>query len=123
MSENPNNKKCKVLLNRNIYSLISIKKAAYKFGDKYYIEIDEESQDEIAITFEVKNANVSFFNIGEEFYNEVLDQELRELVSEETKDIRNILLAQAFSATSLIDQEGDDANYRLDPKKIASFDA
>jgi hypothetical protein len=46
-----------------------------------------------------------------EFCNEVLDQELRETIAEETAGIRNLLLAQAFSKTSLIDPELETADY------------
>jgi His-Xaa-Ser system protein HxsD len=46
-----------------------------------------------------------------EFCNEVLDQDLRETVAEETTGIRNLLLAQAFSKTSLIDSELETGEY------------
>ncbi len=53
-----------------------------------------------------------------EFRNEVLEQELREVVAEETRPVRDMLMAQAFSAFSLLDQEGDEGDYRKDPKGI-----
>jgi hypothetical protein len=46
-----------------------------------------------------------------EFCNEVLDQELREIIAEETVGIRDLLLAQAFSKTSLIDPELETCDY------------
>ena len=38
-----------------------------------------------------------------EFRNELLDQDLRETIAEETERVRNLLLAQAFSGLSLTD--------------------
>jgi His-Xaa-Ser system protein HxsD len=36
------------------------------------------------------------------FYRELADQELREKVAEQTRDIRALLLAHAFSRTDLV---------------------
>ena len=58
-----------------------------------------------------------------EFCNEVLDQELREAVAQETEAVRNLLLAQAFSATSLLDEMGDTGDYRADCLAIRRAEA
>jgi len=64
----------------------------------------------------------NFDFLAGEFQNEVLDQELREAVAEETKGIQNLLLAQAFSATSLLDPLGECADEGVDPLNIRSSD-
>jgi hypothetical protein len=50
----------------------------------------------------------------------VLDQELRETVAEETKSVRDLLLAQTFSGLSLVDPVGENADYHDDPLVIAA---
>jgi DNA replication protein DnaD len=54
--------------------------------------------------------------IREDFYRDLLDQSLRKQVSDETLEIRNLILAQAFSNTSLLSDEK--ANYHQDPLNI-----
>lgn len=39
------------------------------------------------------------------FQQALLDQDLREIVSEETEGVRNLILAHAFSKTTLIKPE------------------
>lgn len=102
-----------------VYRLAAIKKAAYKFGDRCYIQITADEASKVQVEFKVKQKNTDVETIVGEFSNEVLDQELREVVAEETKVLRDLLLAQAFSATSLVDAAGDDADYVSDPKKIS----
>ena len=41
-----------------------------------------------------------------EFQNEVLDQVLRERIRNETKEVRNLILALAFSNTGLVRDDG-----------------
>lgn len=44
--------------------------------------------------------------IAEDFKREVLDQDLRSTIASETEQIRNLILAHAFSKTSLISKDG-----------------
>lgn len=91
-----------VTLDAAVYRLNAIKKAAYKYGGLFYILI---SQNEGAIEVQLKPKDPgpsTDAHVGE-FCNEVLDQELRETVADETTGLRDLLLAQAFSKTTLID--------------------
>lgn len=101
-----------------LYRLSAIKKAAYKFGDCFLLHLSTLENGHIRVTLAAKEqANGPQFQVSD-FPNEVLDQELREIVAEETQPIRDILLAQAFSAVSLTDAEADEADYHADPKSI-----
>ncbi len=104
----------------NICRLNAIKKAAYKFGDRCYIDIVAPDPRRIDVTLTSKNATCNFDLIVNELKNEVLDQELREVVREETAGIQSLLLAQAFSATNLIDPTGETADFREDVLQISS---
>ncbi len=59
--------------------------------------------------------------LGRAFLNEVIDQELREVMSEETTNIRDVLLAEAFSAVNLLDMNGDEGSPDRDPLGIQRF--
>ena len=102
----------------SVYRLNAIKKAAYRFGDCCFVQISLIADREAEVTLQCKSLVVDLDRFAGEFVNEVLDQELREVVATETAAIRNLLLAQAFSATSLVDQSGETADYRSDPMGI-----
>ncbi len=86
-----------------IYSLDVIKKSAYRFIDKFSVDL-RQSGDIISCTlnFNGKTSPESAELLKENFKKEVLDQDLRESISRETLALRNLILAHAFSKTSLI---------------------
>jgi hypothetical protein len=49
-----------------------------------------------------------------EFRNELLDQQLRCRLEEQFKDVRTLIVAQAFSEANLVDQEADAGDYHSD---------
>jgi His-Xaa-Ser system protein HxsD len=101
-----------------VYRLSAVKKASYKFGDRFHILIGS-STNSIHVTLRAKDEIADPAQLVGEFCNEVLDQDLREQVAQETEAIRNLLMAQAFSATSLVDEAGDDGDFRDDPLGIS----
>jgi His-Xaa-Ser system protein HxsD len=104
-----------------VYRLTAIKKAAYKFGGLFHIFIGQRDQ-ATEVRLKPKESSDSTDALVGDFFNEVLDQDLRETVADETTDIRNLLLAQAFSKTSLIDSEQETSEYDPKPFVEASGD-
>ena len=102
----------------SIYRLAAIKKAAYKFGDRCSVEIESLPQGRVRLILRPNSPSVDSRNLESELRNELLDQELREHVAEETDGVRRLLLAQAFSSISLTDRLGDTADYNEDPRGI-----
>jgi His-Xaa-Ser system protein HxsD len=86
-----------------VYSIESVKRAAYKFTDMAYFDISaSESEIICEVNSKPGTGEGAFASMIEEFRNEVLDQDLRESISRETADIRNVILAYVFSKTSLL---------------------
>ena len=89
---------------RGAHSLDAVQRAAYRFSDRLSCDISEVPE-----TIEVK------IHLGDgpsepeavlaDFRNEVLDQVLRQRIRAETEDVRNLVLALAFSKTGLIDPD------------------
>lgn len=77
-------------------------KAAYQFLDRCYIHIGEDT-DHWLVYLRCKEAGSSE-NLNEQFENELLLQAVRYVTYQQTKSLRELLLARALS-TSLIDQE------------------
>ena len=96
-----------LVFSSQIYSVETIKKAAYRFSDVLSVDIIlRTDQIECVLHFisgskEEEQAQ----QIVAAFKNEVLDQDLRSVISKETEAIRNAVLAFALSKTGL--QGGD----------------
>jgi His-Xaa-Ser system protein HxsD len=99
-----------VEFDRNVYKLSAVKKAAYKYGSLFHIVIEETREATVVSLKPTATCRDSEEAAGQ-FCNEVLDQELREEIAAETKGVRDLLLAHAFSKTSLIDSEMETADY------------
>jgi His-Xaa-Ser system protein HxsD len=86
-----------------VYSVETIKKAAYRFSDVMSIDvIPQYDQIECVLHFIAGSKEEEASpQIVAAFKNEVLDQDLRSLISKETETIRNAVLAFALSRTGL----------------------
>ena len=86
-----------------VYSLDSIKKAAYRFIDKFSIDFDLSEQTICCtLNFSLSTTAEAASLILDNFKREVLDQDLRGRIAMETEGVRNLILAHAFSKTSLV---------------------
>jgi His-Xaa-Ser system protein HxsD len=84
-----------------LYSSKTVFKCIYWFGDKFHVNVQQESSREYVITLRpMPDANIPE---GELFYylqkleRDLVDFHLREIVSKETGSIRELLVAKAFS--------------------------
>jgi His-Xaa-Ser system protein HxsD len=83
-----------------IYPIDAIKRAAYRFADKFAIDIEPRS-DGILCTLLPTSPNTNAAAIEADFRSEVLDQDLRLQIAKETEPLRNLILSLAFSKTGL----------------------
>jgi His-Xaa-Ser system protein HxsD len=96
----------RVILDSRTYRLAAIKKAAYRVAALCTAVLEHADDDRIAVTFMFKpiTSEAAASEAVRAFYQELLDQELREHVAEETTPLRMLILAQAFSRTDLIER-------------------
>lgn len=96
-------------LDLRVYRLSAVKKALYRLGRRYVGTITLLEADRASVVLhqtpgappgDADHARTALLR-------EVLDQELREHIADETGAIRNILVAQAFSKTSLFADDGE----------------
>lgn len=89
-----------------VYSITAIKKASYKFIDVFSAEIRTDGS---AVTcdlhFDAQRTADDIENVISNFRKEVLDQDLRETLKKETEQVRNVILAHAFSKTGIVSNE------------------
>ena len=89
------------------YRLSAVQKAAYKLAARCTIVFGSAEATSLPITFLFPRptSETETSDIVRLFFQVLLDQELREQVGEETKPLRALILAHAFSKTDLIRRE------------------
>lgn len=88
-------------LDNAVYSLEAVQKACYRFIDRFSAVISKDSEKVIIdLTIDTKNI-ADTDHIVADFYKELLDQNLRLKIKNETESVRNLILAYAFSNTGL----------------------
>jgi His-Xaa-Ser system protein HxsD len=90
----------------NVYNVEAIKKAAYVFMDRFSANISTyEKKVLCSIRFPEGATKDDKDALVDDFYKEVLDQDLRQRVANETANYRNAILALAFSSTNFTQNE------------------
>jgi His-Xaa-Ser system protein HxsD len=79
-----------------------VKRAAYRFSDRVSFDIRQENGEIICQMYPLSPmAEEEAQALLKTFRNEVLDQDLRRVIADETAPMRNAILAFAFSRTGL----------------------
>ncbi len=111
-------------INPKIYSLNAIYKTAYFFLDKVYVFLSGDPKKEIRVSFKVKEAGLDLKKLANEFYNELLNQLLREKVSYSNSKLREFIVAKALynAVPNEVDEllkEVEEEDWQEDPLGIA----
>jgi His-Xaa-Ser system protein HxsD len=87
----------------SVYSLDTVKRAAIKFTSECAVLFERESESLLIVilNFAGDQAKERKLQLGAALCNEILDQDLRESIAQKTEGSRNLILAHAFSKTSL----------------------
>jgi His-Xaa-Ser system protein HxsD len=85
-----------------IYSIDTVKQAAYRLSASCSFDFELASDQIVCrIIFPKVTTPALMDDIVRQFRNEVLDQDLRHRIAQETAAVRNVILANAFSRTGL----------------------
>ena len=91
-----------VVVSLRAHSLEVIKKAAYRLLDRGVVNIAPDGDNvQCTIHFRMPLTADDAQRVGEDLLAEILDQDLRQLIAEETSPTRNAILAHVFSKTGL----------------------
>ena len=91
----------KLQLDERIYCLEVVQKASYRFIDRLTILISKASGQLICEIEPVLGAEAQLDEHVANFKRELLDQQLRKQIKDETEPARNLILAYAFSRSGL----------------------
>lgn len=86
-------------VNKEVYPLKAIYRAAYLFTDKYYIGLDQTEETYI-IKFSGKEKTCDYDDVGA-FQNELLNQNLKLALSNDTREIRELIVTRALYSSFL----------------------
>ena len=94
----------RLALHARAYRLTTIQKSAYRFADRCTALVGPEREGQVTIVlhFAPGTAEATAIHVAQRFLRDLIDQELRETLAEETRAFRSLLLAQAFSRTDLL---------------------
>jgi hypothetical protein len=118
-----------ILLQKDIYPLVVVKKTLTNFMKESYIKINSDN-DKIIIQIILQKSNENLEKMIGNLYNELLRESLRYDIALETKNLRELIVGRALY-TTCIDLEGDheeenndieDEIYRLDEIAVNWFD-
>ena len=88
---------------KELYSRNVLFKTCYKFTDIAYVHLDSDDEDFIVTISPKDSTDKSDFEL--EFSNQMIEEVNREIVTEQTKNIRQILLARSLASTVVYDDE------------------
>lgn len=103
----------------SVYSLNAVFRACYKFTAQCYAFLARaENGAWLSVSLRAKNPEKDLSSLVGEFFNELLDQQVRENLQQEMRPIREVIVAQAFAEGNLLDPLRDEGNYEEDPLGI-----
>ena len=91
-----------VIVNKDIYDVDTIHKCFYWYTDKFEISIDEDKEKIIIRLSDtqkklIDEKNYNYFR--QKISKDIIDFKVRNIISKETKNIRDLLVAKAFSSS------------------------
>jgi His-Xaa-Ser system protein HxsD len=81
------------------YSAATLHKCFYWYTRDYRVEITllDKDQTQVLLTPKEAGQNIDFPLLQSQVHNDLLDFRLRELIAEETRTVRELLIAKAFA--------------------------
>jgi His-Xaa-Ser system protein HxsD len=92
----------KLTFENSVFGHEAIKRALYRFADRCSCEI--ASDDKLTVVTVYSNESENPAQLEADIRNEILDQDLRSSIAQDTQHVRNLILANAFSKTNLISE-------------------
>ena len=87
---------------KELYSKVALIKAAYNFTDTAYVHLDADD-DYYYVSIEPKQSGCGVTE--NDFINEMLTQSVRHEVYQQTKHIRELMLARAMATSVIVDED------------------
>lgn len=103
----------------SVYPIELVLRACHAFTARCYVSPRAASQGLLAVDFVARDERDSLRDLAGAFSNALLDMALRALIAEETRGLRELLLAQAFCEADLLDRREIECSEVDDSRGIA----
>jgi His-Xaa-Ser system protein HxsD len=96
-----------LVIDVRVYRLTAVKKASYRIADRCTAVIGALADPLVPVTLRFKPGTTESGarEAARWFFQELLDQELREQIADETSAVRTLILAHAFSKADLLQRD------------------
>ncbi len=97
----------RIALSEDLYGVDAIFRTCYWLTDRGYVYVARSDDRHVEVTLLAKAGNGQETNqLAWEFLNELIDQRQRVAINQETRTVRELIVAQAFADADLIDDRG-----------------
>ena len=96
-----------ILIEEDIYPLITVEKAISNFTQDVYIKLEHKDQKTLLIKLVLQEDKKNLEKIIGELYNELLRENIRYNISKETKNLRELIVGRALYTTCIEMDEQD----------------
>lgn len=104
------NKKIEIVVDKSIYCEDVLYKCFYWYGANFNVEIETHSKESFKVYIAAKNQGENLEEIINKIQQDLIDFKLRDIVTKETKVIRELLVAKAFAYYELDDNPTTDVS-------------
>ena len=108
-----------IAIDLRIYPIDVILRTCHAFTARCYVFPHIDKDGRVVVEVEPRDANDPLRDLAGAFSNALLDQQLRATIGEETRAIRELLVAQAFCEADLLDRRDSESDEHADPRGIA----
>ena len=100
-----------------LFSVQAVLKTLYKLSDRAYgfLQRDPDQSDRLWVYLFGRQRGANLNPMALEFVNELNDQELRLQLEAQFREVRTLIVAQAFSEGNLLSPDDENVDYRTDP--------
>lgn len=112
-----------ILIEEDIYPLITVEKAISNFTQDVYIKLEHKDQKTLLIKLVLQEDKKNLEKIIGELYNELLRENIRYNISKETKNLRELIVGRALYTTCIeMDEKDKEENYKEDNEEDYNLD-
>ena len=101
------NGKAEIRIKKSLYPLKAVYRAAYLFMDDYYIGLDMD-EEHFIVRFTGKDGQIDSDRVGN-FQNELLNQCLKLAVSQDTQELRELIVTRALYSAFIPEDDAEES--------------
>ncbi len=95
-----------VSVDTSLYSRSALQRTAYRFTERCHVFLGRSSlrEGKLEVTLSPKDRGTNLKRLVGDFFNELLDQGIRETIRAESGQLRELIVAQAFAEGNLLEE-------------------